>query len=299
MRLSPDQVKRFYSLWQPLILFVNRKLHIEPTMLEATTDEPWDYHKVYTIREALWANDPVRHEFIAKNPAGLSAADLAIVASWDHRVAGTFYVFRQLKRHSLLIDGDSRTVYAVLGLASALDEVVPFTPCFAQMVLLPFEESIIYDSLIVPYNVYLGPGIRRNLKEIYQDAKERGAILTSLGPSAQPIDRAEEAASAVNARVLDAFRKQLYRSGLSPRVVERDVTCAAAFANEHLATRPEPRSLRNFGADDVRDYLAELPAPQRKPSVTTLRRLLRFLRDTERMDYHEAGDALEVLKGRG
>ncbi len=305
MQLPPDQVERFYAIWKPLLLHVNRKLRVEPAMLRATADERWDYHKVFPIREALWANDPLRHEFIAENPAGLSAADLAIAASWDHRVTGTFCVFRHLRRHSLLIKDGSREVYAVLGLASTLDEVVPFTPCYAKMVLLPFEGRIVYDSLVVPYNVYLGPGIRRDLDEIYKDAKERGAIITSLGPAAHPAGHGEEQAEAgaVNARVLDAFRKHLYRSGLSPKVVERDAASAAAFA-EALAARPRPRSLRDFGAGEVRDYLAQPPAAvpagaQGKQRVAALRRLLRFLRDTGRMDYDAAAEALNVLKGTG
>jgi hypothetical protein len=303
MKLSPERVERFYAIWRPLILFVNRKLAIEPSMLDAQVDEPWDYRKVFPIREALWANDAVREEFIAENPAGLSADDLAIVDSWRYRVAGTFYVFRHLKKHSLLIQDKPENVYAVLGLASALEEMVPFTPCYVKAVLLPFGEPIIYDSLLVPYNIYLGPGIRRGLNETYQDAKERGAIITSLLPK-EPSAAAEEEreeVGGVNARVLEALRKHLYRTGLSPKVVERDVAAAAAFA-DGLANRPEPRSLREFGAGEVRDYLAYLASTgpkesQRKQTLTSLARLLRFLRDTGRMNYHAVQDALQILKG--
>src|SRR5262249_34528516 len=162
MRLPPEQVERFYSIWKPLILFVNRRLNVEPAMLHAKLDESWDLHQGFAIREALWANDAVREAFIAENPANLSAADLAIVESWRYRVAGMFCIFRHLKKHSLLIKDDE--VYAVLGLVSSLDELVPFTPGYAQTVLLPFEDHIIYDSLMQPYNVFLGPGIRANLE---------------------------------------------------------------------------------------------------------------------------------------
>jgi hypothetical protein len=302
MRLPPEQVEHFYAIWKPLILFVSERLRLEPGLLGARGDKPWDPQKVYTVREALWADDALREAFIAENPAHLSPADLAIVDSWRHRVAGTFCIFRHLKKHSLLIRDGSRDVYAVLGLASALDEVVPFTPCYAKAVLLPFEGRIIYDSLLVPYNVYLGPGIRRGLAEAYKDAKERGAIITSLPPRG-PAGREEEQAEAheVDARVLEAFRKDLFRAGLSPRVVERDVAAVAAFA-DWLASRPEPRSLRDFGTGEVRDYLASLRTEgqaeaKRGPGRTGLTRLLRFLRDTGRTDYDTARAGLELLKG--
>src|SRR5690348_748520 len=148
MRLSPEQVEHFYAIWKPLILFVNERLRLEPALLGARGDEPWDPQKVYTVRQALWADDALREAFIAENPARLSPADLAIVDSWRHRAAGMFCIYRHLKKYSLLIKDDQ--LYAVLGLASALDEVVPFTPCYAEAVLLPFGERIIYDSLLVP-----------------------------------------------------------------------------------------------------------------------------------------------------
>jgi hypothetical protein len=305
MRLPPDQVERFYAIWKPLIFYVNQKLKVEPDMLQVTLDEPWDARKLAPIRDALWANDPLREAFIAENPASLSAADLALVESWKHRVAGTFYIFRHLKKHSLLIRDKPAEVYAVLGLSSPLGEIVPYTPCLARMVLLPFEDQIIYDSLLAAYNITFGAGIRRSLQETYKDAKERGAIITSLRPRTQSASREETEAEAraVNARVLDAFRDHLYRSGQSPKVVERDVATAAAFGDIYLAGLAKPCSLRDFAADDVRGYLAHLATAGLKESVrkqsgTGLIRFVRFLRDTERMDYDAAEYALDILRGR-
>jgi hypothetical protein len=298
MRLSPDQVRRFYAIWLPLLLFVNRRLRVEPSMLNATVDGRWDPRTVLPIRDALWADDSLREAFIAENPERLSPADLAIVANWGHRVAGSFFVFRHLKKHSLLIREGTREVYGVLGLASSLEEVTPFTPSYAKAVLLPFEGRIIYDSLLVPYNVYFGSGIRRDLEEIYKDAKERGAIITAL-PAEGRADGGTRSGE-VSGRVVEAFRKHLYRTGLSPKVVERDAAAVTAFA-DYLAARPEPRSLRDFVASDVRECLASLRSAVRKETeyrqlLTGLKRFLRFLRDTDRMDHDRAQAMLELLK---
>ena len=306
MRLPSSQVKRFYDIWVPLLLFVNRKRQLVSSMLEADLHDPWDTRDAKKVRDALWADDALRDAFVAENPASLSATDLALVDSWRYRQAGSFYVFRHLKKHSLFIEDKDRSVYAVIGLTSPIAELLPFMPCLVNAVLLPFENQIIYDSLIMPYNITFGPGIRRGLQQSYKDAKERGAIITSLVPAQEKPRRGQEKAEArdISAKVLDAFRKHLFRSGLSPKVVERDVDYTAAFANEYLAGQPEPRSLRLFGSAEIGAYLAKLQhdsssaGSQRRPILMSLTRFIRFLRDTERLDYGEAEAILEMLKER-
>jgi hypothetical protein len=246
----------------------------------------------------------LREAFIAENPGGLSAKDLALVASWEHRRAGPFYVLRHLKKYSLFMGGTPSTVYGVLGLVSPLEELVPFVPCYVQAILLPFEDRIIYDSLMAPYNITFGRGIRQSLEQSYRDAKERGAIVTSLLPPPVPSSSKEhqKAAHATNTQVLDAFRTHLFRAGLSPKVVERDLANVTVFAEEYLLRQPEPSSLREFGSEELGAFLGEASAArgagQRRQMLTSLKRFVRFLRDTERMDYDGAEYALEVLKGQ-
>ncbi len=302
MQLSADQVERFYAIWKPLMLFVNRRLKLVPEMLppDFGLDGPWSVPKVKIIRDALWADDSLLDAFVAENPAKLSDADLALAASWKDRREGKFFVLRHLKRYSILIGGDPSAVYGVLGLASSLEEVTPFVPCIADAVLLPFEDHIIYDSLIVPYNVMVGPGYRKDLEETYRDAKERGAVLTSLKPIS-PEDAAANVAE-TNSKVLAAFRAHLFAAGLSPRVVERDLANLAAFGDTYLLTLAKPRSLREIGSEDVKRYLAGLPsepATRRKEFLTGVKRFFKYLGDTSRMDYVRAQDALKAIRKLG
>jgi len=104
--------------------------------------------------------------------------------------------------------------------------------------------------------------------------------------------------------VLDACRTYLFQSGLSPKVVERDVTNVAAFAEQYLLVQPEPRSLCQIHDAEVRGYVSQvqtkstLSDARRRETLTSRKRFLRFLRDTERMDFHAAEDALDILKGK-
>lgn len=293
MQLNETEVERFYGIWKPLLLFVNRRLRLVPDMLDPQFAGPWHIDKAMTLRDALWADDTLREAFVAENPAGLSSDDLGIAAGWQHRVAGTFSVLRHLKRYSIFISEDS-TVYGVLGLTSPLSEVTPFVPTYLKAVLLPFTDRIIYDSLLLPYNVHLGPGIRSNLEHLYADARERGAIVTSLprpSPSADPA-----VVRSSNAKVVAAFRTHMFGSGLSERVVGRDAATVEQLAHQLLDRSPHA-SLRELDADAIREYL--LQAEPDRTTLTGLKRFVRFLRDTDRLDFDQATNALDVLAGRG
>src|SRR4051794_28728838 len=117
MQLPPDQVARFYGIWQPLLLFVNGRLGLVPGLGDPAVSGPWEVSNVLKLRDALWADDSLRRDFIAENPAGLSAADLAIAQGWDGRLAGKFYALRHLKKHTLFLPEGRKVVYGVLGLA--------------------------------------------------------------------------------------------------------------------------------------------------------------------------------------
>src|SRR5947209_8819153 len=101
MQLAAPRVEQFYDIWKPLLLFVNRRLQLVPEMLAPDFTGPWNVPDVAKLRDALWADDSLREAFVAENPAGLSAENLAIVASWRHRRSGAFYVLRHLKKYSL------------------------------------------------------------------------------------------------------------------------------------------------------------------------------------------------------
>jgi len=181
MRLSRSDVQRFYGIWKPLLLYVNERKGIFEGM---DKDGPWFVPVVKELRDELWEDESLLDLFALENPAELSSEDLAIVKSWKHRIAGCFFIFRQLKKHCIFIssgDGGSR-VYGVKALESEFEELVAFMPCYVEAVLLPFGKEIIYDSLVAPYSVQFGRGIRASLNETYREAKEGKRVIERLQP---------------------------------------------------------------------------------------------------------------------
>src|SRR2546430_2733601 len=141
MILEPHETQRFYRIWFPLLHYVNERLDLVPELPASPEDGSIEPNDAYKVSSALWSDDDLRHAFIAENPFDMPAQDLALIASWDNRVAGEFYVFRHLKKYSVFIaQGPSDRVYGVLGLVSPFEEVLPLPPpALIRTVLLPFE----------------------------------------------------------------------------------------------------------------------------------------------------------------
>jgi hypothetical protein len=292
MTLLPHEVAHFYRVWWLLLSYVNdhvRAVSDLPPDPPAGSVSPADAAKV---RNALWNDDSLREKFVAQNPAGLSPEDRDLVASWSRRVSGRFYLYRHLKKHTVVLSASGTpAAYGVLGLVSTIPEVVPLPPpVLVEMVLLPFEDRITYDGLLAPYNITFGSGIRSSLDDEYRAARERGGIITSLAP-AEATRREDllKRLQAGNALVIKEFRKDLAASGLSGNKMEEHVTNVEALAGA-LLRDSDPRPLLEVSPDDLRAALA-LRGPG---SRVSFKRLARFLERSGRVEWGSLQEMAEL-----
>ena len=297
MQLSPHQTERFYRIWYALFRYINEQRHLLPTLPDVPGEASISSSDAFKLRNALWDDDTLRESFIATNPAGLSSADLALVESWRYRLAGTFFIVRHLKKYTIfLVDQPPEHAYGVLGLISPIEEVVgPVLPLLVQAVLLPFEGQITYDSLLQPYTVTFGANIRHRLNETYRTIQEREGITTTLEPTNVPINMNEVrgAVLARNAKILNAFRRDLARRGLSTNMVEQHASNIENFAQKWLLAQDIPRGLLDMKLADVQTYL---DSPGNKANTTSFKRFVRFLIETGRVDYEQAVPMRDFLQ---
>jgi hypothetical protein len=190
MLLEPQDVKLFFRLHRTLMFFVNQRLKVLPDDL-ATPEEfaALAPDVRLKVRKALLDHTDLIQTFVDENPAHLPDDELAIVRSWNHLVAGKFYIFRELKQYTVFLSsGKEPVAYGVLALSQPFEELVgPYLPVLIETVLLPFKDVIVYDGLLNAYRISFGPGIRRSLNESYKEAKARHGIVTSLPMSNEPL----------------------------------------------------------------------------------------------------------------
>jgi hypothetical protein len=300
MRLPPQETARFYRIWFALLHYVNTQLQLVPAFPATPGKEEVSTEVSIQVRDALWANDALRERFIRDNPAQLSVEDRELVASWQYRVAGPFSIFRSLQKYTIFLSHATPAhAYGVLGLVSTIEETIPLDlPVYTQAVLLPFGHQIIYDSILTSYNIVFGPGIRRDLQETYRTIQEREGIITSLLPEdhvASLADRRNDI-SARNRKVFMAFRRELSKAGLSPRMTEVHTATVEDFAHTVLLQADPPRGVLDLTLADLQSYLNEKPGKQ---PVASFKRFVRFLITTGRIDYETGESISDFLKQVG
>ncbi len=189
MLLEPEETARFYRVWFALLTFVNRETKIVQNW-PARFEQGVKVEQAVRLRDALWADDALAARFAAQNPAGLSPEDLALVVRWkEHRVEAKFaLLYKQFKKHAVVMThlndplSPAPRAYAMLGLASTPGELVPETPLPVDIVLLPWEDKIIYDSILLSSGVFLGRNLRASLNRLWRDIQDGRGLITALPP---------------------------------------------------------------------------------------------------------------------
>ena len=103
MLLKTEQAERFYRIWFAVLRFVNAKTGLIKKLPGNRTTGSLGVDVALKLRDALWDKEELLDQFIEENPARLEPADLALASSWHNKLAGNFYVFRDLKKHTIFI----------------------------------------------------------------------------------------------------------------------------------------------------------------------------------------------------
>ncbi|MCP4427828.1 MAG: hypothetical protein GY803_25375 [Chloroflexi bacterium] len=185
MILPEQDAKLFFDLMWQLQFYVKERLDMLPQVKSLEEYSALDAQSRLEVRKALWDSPKFIADYVEANPDNLSTEHLAIVTGWQNFVQGKFFIERMLKKYTVFILND--TVYGVLGMYDPLNEIIDkrALPMYAEAVLLPFKDAIIYDGMLSGYSVFFGGGVKGNLKATYNKAKRKGEIIVSFNTAVQ------------------------------------------------------------------------------------------------------------------
>jgi len=181
MLLPPEEASLFIPLYSSLIGFAAGRLGGIADIVDIETFLHASNETRARARDKLLSNITLIDDFVHTNPYQFPERELSNILKLRHYISGKFFIERDLKNYTVFLkDDEPPKAYGVLGLTDEITEMLPYPlPVFVSAVLLPWKGQIVCDGLILTYNVILGGGIRKNLKDTYRQAKELG-IITSL-----------------------------------------------------------------------------------------------------------------------
>lgn len=293
MNISPAEVERFYRIWWLLLAYVNEHEKLLDNFSKTPGVAGVHVPDALKLRNALWASPNYLQDFVASNPDRLPQADLTLVASWHRRVQGKFFVMRQLKKHCIFLmqSEQQNRAYGVLGLVSPIENILPMAPpILVETVLLPWEGKIIYDGLLQASAIHFGSGIRSSLTNSLRSATESGGLLTSLEPDELGAARAVVDG---NRKIMAEFEKSLRKAGLSDKLILQHYSAMQAFVQDSFQQQDPPRSLRLLDEQDLNRYFSR---PENAVHRVSVKRLVKFLLDSDRIDWDTARNMEALLK---
>jgi hypothetical protein len=183
MYLGEQDARVFYKSWLGLLEFTNQRYQIYPGLTEMVNAEMLNPQEVLQIRNKLWEDETILEEYLQQYGKALTIREFELIKSWKNKVLGRFILLKYLKKYSVFMQEDmGGKLFGVLGIHNPIEDMFPPArlPIYVDAVLMPFEGKIIYDSLLVPYNLHFGSGIKRRFNEDYRSIKERSGIITTL-----------------------------------------------------------------------------------------------------------------------
>ncbi len=178
MILTEAKARRFFTIYDPLILFTDRFLNLGELEFEAD-GFPTDASQSEVACE-LWRNpQPVIDEFVRSNLARLSPRDLAIAASWKDALFGHMpYATQPDGSVDFIYEG---RIFRPKGLTREIAGMLTDKCGTVELALLPFEDDLIYAGQISEISVSMGPGMRAAHEGWFAEARENGDVITT-GP---------------------------------------------------------------------------------------------------------------------
>ena len=183
MYLGEQDAIVFYRNWLRLLEFTNQRYQIYPSLTEMVNAKMLNPQEVLQIRNKLWEDETLVEEYLQQYGKAMTMRDFELIKSWKNKLLGKFILLKHLKKYSVLMHEEmGGKLYGVMGISNSIEDMFPPArlPIYIDAVLMPFEGKIIYDSLLLPYNIDFGSGIKRGLNEDYRNIKERHGIITTL-----------------------------------------------------------------------------------------------------------------------
>ena len=288
-RLSEGSEQRFLDLYAHLLVYVNDRFEVIEE-IETVADLEQHYtDELLPLRNTLYneSTTDLIEDFVEKNPPDLPEADLEQIAAWTDFVAGEFVVVRYREDDAIFLDWtEPPKAYAVrparLPFAELWDESALPVPV-SSVVLLPFEDQIVYDGWIGVKNIIFGGSLSTDIDDEYEEAKHRFGIIDSL-----PVPEEDEKTDAEELRfyMKNKRNRERYASEIE-QLREKTDELERIYHQEMGKARARSlgRELRELGLNEAYVAIYDDRIITSAPSESEVRKLLEEIMPAGKTDH--------------
>ncbi len=169
--LDEKDAKLFYKYYFSILDFTNKKFDVIPGF---EFDGMYvDQNQMVKIIDVFWDNkESVLDEYCKKNPLKLTNRGLNIIRNFKYGFRGEFAIVHFEEKYTVF--DNEEVLYMVKGLYDNIDQIIhaDSLPMTVKTSLLPFADSIIYDSIIMEYPISIGPNMAEKFEERYRTAQK-------------------------------------------------------------------------------------------------------------------------------
>ena len=186
MILNDEQNDRFFDTMDALLYFVNERFRVvEGFTLEYAS--ALDDVKSSLVAQTLWENVEIIDEFVRENPFRLPRRCLETALAWKNALPGLYTLVRYQAGRAVLM-GEAG-VFSVCGVTYELDGEIGPAPAYVEMVLLPFDDLIVYDGFLQAYDTEQTPSELQRIQDEFENRCAQGGIALTAADFAQRAEK--------------------------------------------------------------------------------------------------------------
>lgn len=233
MILNNEQNDRFFDTMDSLLYYVNERFRVvEGFSLDFAT--ALDDVKGSLVARTLWENVEIIDEFVRDNPHRLSQRHLQTALGWKNALPGLYTLVRYQSGRAVLM-GEAG-VFSVCGVTYELDGEIGPAPAYVELVLLPFDDLIVYDGFLQAYDTEGTPAELQRIQDEFENRCAQGGIVLT----------GEEFSHKAQAFLAAKRDKELedLLSGVSEQTAHEEALPAGFHRGALAGLSPEERALR-------------------------------------------------------
>lgn len=175
MVLNDEQNDRFFDTMDALLYYVNDRFRVVEDF-ELSGASPLDDVKSSLVARCLWDNVQIIDDFVRDYEYRLPNDCLDLARSWKCALPGFYTLVRYQSGRALLMS--EAGVFSVCGITYELEHEIGPAPAFVEMVLLPFEDLIVYDGFLQAYDTDRSAAELQRIQDEFENRCAKGIALT-------------------------------------------------------------------------------------------------------------------------